>query len=453
MRSNARRPSFSSRCLEIGTSVRLSYLVLTLMLMVVLPCVVTSASSFEGTWEGPDRLDGSLTKLVITEDGNRLTGAFSDAFSTGTDGTVVSPGYSGSGSGILLSRSTAQMTFSLALADGTACTMDTELVLSEARLELWVTRWKGDILTPPVLWANLARRPVGQLRVVTFNARWLFDGLNEVVDNAPQTPAEADAHLQAVADYLRPLDANLIALQEVENELMLRRLADRIGGNWNRVFIEGDCFTRQNVCMLSRYPILDSGRTDEVVAFPVPGSDLDCDGGTLHVGKNCWANIDVGGKAVTVIAAHMSAYMTCEQAIRREAEAIALRNLARQVGFEDGREVILLGDLNDFDSAVPDCDGNVSVSQAVAIIKDVVPSVPGDELHSVTALIPSADRYTCWVDRNHNGVDDHGHERSQIDFILVSQRLLDRISAVEIAHTFSNGAVSDHWAILAVIEL
>jgi endonuclease/exonuclease/phosphatase family metal-dependent hydrolase len=293
-----------------------------------------------------------------------------------------------------------------------------------------------------------------EVTIVTFNSRWLFDGLNETYRNAPQTREIADAHLMDVANLLRPYDADIIALQEIEDYNMLKRLADLLGGSYELLFVQGNCPTGQDVGILSRYPVLDFGRTDETVSFPIEGSGLSCLSGSVGVVKNLWANLDVEGTRVTIITTHLLAYTEdCNQAIQREAEAIALRNMANDVGLANGREIILLGDLNDYDNMVPDRRGSESMSIALKLLKDLDPDTPGDELVSTSELLSQSERYTAWWDRDQDGVDNAGDWKTQIDFILVSPGLFESITEVWIDHASPAGAVSDHWPTIVTLDL
>jgi hypothetical protein len=81
---------------------------------------------FTGTWQGPDPTDGSTVTLVLAQTGNRITGTFKDSYSS----DVQPPGYKGSGSGTVLSASTAQMTFNLTRWDGKTVQAQFSLTLS-----------------------------------------------------------------------------------------------------------------------------------------------------------------------------------------------------------------------------------------------------------------------------------------------------------------------------------
>jgi hypothetical protein len=81
---------------------------------------------FTGTWRGPDPADGSETTIVLVQTGDRLTGTFTDAYSPG----LPQPGFEGSGSGMLTSGTTAEITFDLTRSDGSALTTVFLLTLS-----------------------------------------------------------------------------------------------------------------------------------------------------------------------------------------------------------------------------------------------------------------------------------------------------------------------------------
>ena len=84
------------------------------------------AAPFTGTWQGTDPLDGSTTTLVLVQTENSVTGTFNDTYSP----NVQPPGYEGSGSGTVLSTTTAQITFSLTRWDGRTAQAQFSLTLS-----------------------------------------------------------------------------------------------------------------------------------------------------------------------------------------------------------------------------------------------------------------------------------------------------------------------------------
>jgi hypothetical protein len=304
--------------------------------------------------------------------------------------------------------------------------------------------------------SNLIPDPTpSAFRIVAYNAEWLFDGVADPAESPWASPAAAQEHLEDVAEALRQLNANYISLAEVENAEMLSKLNALLGDAYTPIFVQGtDTSTGQDVAALSALaPLQAPSRTESRVPYPVPGSSLACGTGTKGVSKHYVAELDLYGTPTTILGAHFLAYPDrCSRSIEREAQATVIANLAREA-ISHGREVIVLGDLNDFDAATPDVAGNKPISQVLALLKDLDPATAGDELVNVCATLTQEDRYTDWYDRDKDGVDDGKSERSQIDFILVSRGLAEHIAYVTIAHTTPAGAVSDHWPIVLDLSI
>jgi len=292
--------------------------------------------------------------------------------------------------------------------------------------------------------------------VVTLNACWLFDGEGEEdFYTAPQCAEDAEAHLTDVADYLWTIDADFIAIEEIESADMLHRLNEKLGGGYHEIFVQGtDDHTGQDVAGLSRFPILDMGRSNDTQRYPIPASRFRAPLGKEDVAKHFWATTKVGNETITFIALHLLAYPDdLERIVRREAQALIIQNLAK--GFLDsGHEVVILGDVNDFDSVVFDAADNQPRSCVDALFKDIDPDVEGDELVNAAEFIPQAERYTYWYDENRNGIDDGPDEHSMIDHVYVSRGLADYIVDVRIDHNgYEARTVSDHWPVIVDFNL
>ncbi len=292
--------------------------------------------------------------------------------------------------------------------------------------------------------------------VVTLNTWWLFDGINEQdFDQAPQTPGDAEHHLTAIADYLRTVDAEFIALQEVEDAAMLHRLNVKLGGIYHEVFVQGtDDYTGQDVAALSRFPILDMGRTNDAQAYPIPGSRFRGPRGVEEAHKNLWVTVDAGFDApLTFVVVHLLANPNdLERVVRREAQAMIIRTLALRF-FEREHHLVLLGDINDFDGLTCDAADNQPRSCVHTLFRDLDPARNGEELVHVADRLDPSDRYTYWYDENRNGIDDGPQEHSMIDHIYVTQRLAERLTEVRIDHAaYDARTVSDHWPLIAVFQ-
>lgn len=290
-----------------------------------------------------------------------------------------------------------------------------------------------------------------EFTIIALNACWLFDGVGE--DDfyaAPQSAADAEQHLTDVANYLSTVDADFIAIEEVESADMLHRLNEKLGGEYHEIFVQGtDDYTGQDVAGLSRFPILEMGRSNDTQRYPIPASRFRAPMGTEDVAKHFWATTEIGDETVTFIALHLLAYPDdLERVVRREAQALIIQNLAK--GFLDsGHEVVIMGDVNDFDSLVCDAAENEPRSCVNQLFTDIDPDEEGDEMINAAGSIPQVDRYTYWYDENRNGIDDGPEEHSMIDHVYVSRDLANHIVDVRIDHAgYEANTVSDHLPVI-----
>jgi len=327
-----------------------------------------------------------------------------------------------------------------------------------------------------------ARRAANSLRVATFNAEWLFDGDESDPKISPWKgdPAGATAHLERVADVVGALDADILAVEEVEDCLNLRALAELLNsrapavpggapdeGQYAPFLVKGkDSYTGQDVGLLTRVdPDRPLERTEARAALPVAGSTCygsPAPGGdgarSTGVSKHFRAYFDVGGVKLAVLGAHFISRPTdpsrCEQ---REGQATVMRDYLSEAAAA-GRHVIFMGDLNDFSDRVPDAHGNRPTSRVLPILRGDAGEGSGvgreAPLHEVACALPAPERYTSWWDHSpKDGKDNGGAEHSSIDHLLLSTFLFERASNVSIGHIYDAAAVSDHWPLSVTIAL
>lgn len=290
---------------------------------------------------------------------------------------------------------------------------------------------------------------VDGLRVATFNGEFLFDGAGDEGEATfpwKGDPAAARAHRDAVAAVVRSLDADLVLIPETENLETLQAMADESLADlgYEAVLVDGrDSFTGQDVGLLSRLPVEEAGRTDERV--PVGVTDR-----LYGVSKNLWARVRLpDGTPVTVVGVHFLARPdAADRRDRRNAQAEVIRRLVA-AELAAGREVIALGDFNDFDDAVLDRRGSVPISDVMATVKAAGPG-PEDNLVNVLGDVAQAERFTSFYDRNANGAFEPG-EFSAIDHVLLSPALYRRVLDVRFVHAHDPREVSDHFPIVVTL--
>ncbi len=291
-------------------------------------------------------------------------------------------------------------------------------------------------------------KTVEGFRVATFNTEFLFDGL----DNEGQAtfawkgdPAAARAHMKRVADVIRTLDADVIMLEEVENIGVLEELAGGMlaGMGYTPYLIDGtDTFTGQDVGLLARVPIDTVGRTDD--RAPVAGSDDD-----YGVSKNLFARLSLRGIPTTLIGVHFLSQPTNEsRKPRREAQAEVIRRLVEREE-NAGRAVMVLGDFNDFDPAVPDQMSSTPISNVLSLIRSAGPGTE-DDLHNALERVSQNERFTNFWDRDEDG-EIEANELSAIDHILLSPLLFERVKDVDVVQAHDPRLAPDHFPIVVTL--
>jgi len=111
-----------------------------------------------------------------------------------------------------------------------------------------------------------------QLVVASYNILNLFDDVDSPYHVDETTPAKPRQEMEHVAQVIRALDADVIALQEVESRGYLKRFRDVFlddMGYKNIVLYEGNDLRGIDVCLLSRVPV-GPVRSHRHVKFPGP---------------------------------------------------------------------------------------------------------------------------------------------------------------------------------------
>lgn len=97
-----------------------------------------------------------------------------------------------------------------------------------------------------------------ELTLATFNIRNLFDGYDDPYRADENTPEKPRSELAGVAGVLIEIDADVVALQEVENEGILTRFVQTYlprQGYEHIVLVEGNDLRGIDVALLSRFPV------------------------------------------------------------------------------------------------------------------------------------------------------------------------------------------------------
>lgn len=294
-------------------------------------------------------------------------------------------------------------------------------------------------------------------RLVQYNAEWLFidyyspmkcPGSGCTWKNA----SEANIHMKYVADVVSKLNPDIMNVCEVEgiNEMDLLRNETSDASMYHVYLKKGtDTATGQNVGLMTKWtPTVDLFRTEEKIAYPLEGSNCGYTGpaGTTGVSKHYITEFEIYGKQTMFIALHLLAYPEdTTRCAEREAQAQIIQNIIAE---NLHKEVVVLGDMNDFDGQVLDANRNVPTSRVLNILKGADGKYKGTyELKSAAEKIPTAERFSDWWDQNGDCVST-ANEFSLIDHVLVSSFLFDKIESAFVYHgydEFCGKYDSDHY--------
>lgn len=188
--------------------------------------------------------------------------------------------------------------------------------------------------------------------------------------------------------------------------------------------------------------------------FPVPGSRcqegmVGSTGCTKHYVTRFELDAADGKKVGLVMAGvHLLAKpLDQHRCARREAQALIIAQLVAETK-KVGDRVIVAGDFNDFDNEALGASGERSISRTVDIVKSAL------GLKNPASLVPQAQRYSCWFDRDQNCADSGPEEHTLIDHVLVSKEC--RVREARFYHGYPvscRDRISDHWPFKLVLDL
>lgn len=259
----------------------------------------------------------------------------------------------------------------------------------------------------------------GDFTLATYNVHDLFDTVDDPNEDEVLSAAQLARKFEQLAAVLRDVDADVVALQEVENLALLQalfdgRLADM--GYHELRLIEADHIRGIDVAVASRLPL------EFVITHQ---NDRWRDGDrSFYFNPDCLeVRLVVGRQRVVIFINHLISKRGGAEADEvRYAVASRLRFLVDSTQrLLPGAWVALVGDFND----TPD-------SPTLANAR----GGPPDALVDLTTLVPFDERYTY----------TYGGDRQMLDYILVTPDMARQAlrSSTRIVHTADSRDASDH---------
>ena len=173
------------------------------------------------------------------------------------------------------------------------------------------------------------------------------------------------------------------------------------------------------------------------------------------VSKNYIATLPVGTTRISLIGLHLLAEPLNEsRRLERQAQADAIRAMARDERAA-GALVVVLGNFNDYDGNADSVDhiDSTPISTVLSDIRAMNPSDTTDDLTNVASLIPKANRFTTWFDRNDNEMVEPPEEFTSIDHVLLSLELVALVETVEFPDELNPPDVSDQFPLVVRLRM
>lgn len=309
------------------------------------------------------------------------------------------------------------------------------------------------------------RKDTSVITIMQYNVEWLFiDYCNS--SNCPgdgcswKNASDANTHLQYVSKILKENNPDIMNFCEIEGCDELNLLKDELDTTYLPYLKKGkDSSTGQNVGLLTRItPSSDLFRTEERISYPINGSGCGYTGTSVTTGvsKHYITEYTLGTTHIAFIGLHFVAFPTDSvRCAQREAQAQVIQNVIYSY-IKKNYEIIVLGDLNDFDSEILDANSNKPFSRALDILKGKFGVYKDSyQLHNAAELIPQNERYSAWWDSNKN-CKSAENEFSMIDHILLSPALREKVIEASIYHGYEEycGSYnSDHYPVIVKLAL
>jgi exonuclease III len=332
-------------------------------------------------------------------------------------------------------------------------------------LFLFLSSVKCDTECPNVILSEDRRENKQSLRLVQYNVEWLFIDYYSAMDCPGdgctwKTIDDAETHLSYVSKVIKDLKPDIINLCEVEGCDELNAVKNYLDDSYVPYLKKGtDTSTGQNVGMLTRIdPIINLYRSEEKIAYPISGTKCGStsSSGTSGVSKHYITEFNLGVYKVALIGAHLLAIPTDpSRCVQREAQAQVLQNIV--YGYiERGYEVILIGDMNDYDGEILDKNDDKPTSRVLDIMKGLDGQKNGTyELTNIAVNIKQDERFTDWWDSDNNCNTTSQKDYSMIDHILVTDNVYSNIVNAYIYHGYDEYCGkwnSDHYPIVVDFE-
>jgi len=302
-----------------------------------------------------------------------------------------------------------------------------------------------------------------KLRIVQYNVEWLFVEHNSHFDCPGnkcswKNKSQTIEHLDDVSNIISTLEPDIINLCEVESCYELNMINHRLKTHSYTPYLKlgTDSGTGQNVGMLTKItPDVSLYRNEDKLDYPIIDSKCGMNTkykGSTGVSKHYITEFTIYGNKIAFIGAHLIAYpIEPKRCSQREAQGQIIQNIIFNY-IQNGYEIIVIGDMNDYDNEILDVNLNKPLSRTLDIIKGLSGIHSGKyNLQSVASKIQMADRYSEWWNSDNDCTTMSVKDFSMIDHVLMTPGLFQYIDNAFIYHGYQeycDKIHSDHFPVV-----
>lgn len=262
-----------------------------------------------------------------------------------------------------------------------------------------------------------------EFKVATYNVENLFDDVKSGYEYEEYVPGKhnwtskmVDIKLNHTAEVLCDLDADIVGLQEIENEAILLRLQERlkhVGCPYPYATITREKPNTIQVALLSKFPLIDEREVRVTYSS--------------HDRNILEATVRIEGEPLTLFVNHWKAKSRSGTESRRVHYAKALRE--RIDTLPKGKAYLIIGDLNSHYDEYRVLHRRLDDAGGKTGINHTLQSIKGDEMLTEEDMLKESvgSHYNLWMERSPAQRWSHNFygKKGAIDHIMIPHTLFD----------------------------
>ena len=295
------------------------------------------------------------------------------------------------------------------------------------------------------------RKDKHKLRLVQYNTRFLSSKSNDCPGKRCdwKNETQQNIHFIKISKIIKKINPDIINLCEVNSSEILNKLVMSSHDNRYNYYLSE--YSEPNgidkrIGMVTRIEPLKMYRTNDERQYPLQHSKCNFLGnGITYLPRHYISKFFINNMNIIIIGVHLKAHtLRPERCAIREAQAMIIQQ--QILKYYHNHEIIVIGDLNDYDDDIIDYANNIPKSDVLDIIKGESGHNPINyKLYNTSTFLHKHERITASSPRSNRA-------SGMIDFVLVTEKLKKYITDVDI-FTQYEGIIgedynSDHYPII-----